>query len=107
MRRRCVLTLFRIAQPSKPMPEPLTLTSVLLAGSYMVAEAAVKEATKDAYQRLKTAVGGVFGRRAVQAAEKLEAERTRAEGEAELVSLIPNVRDDEAAELAPALQAFL
>jgi hypothetical protein len=89
------------------MAEPVTLTTVLLAGGYMMADATVKEITKDAYSKLKATVGELFGRRAVQAAEKLERQETREEGEAELATLIPNLREEEAAELAPFVDALL
>lgn len=89
------------------MAEPVTLTSLLLAGGYIVADATVKEITKDAYGKLKVAVGGLFGRRALQAAEKLESEETREEGKAELTTLIPNLSAEEAAELTPFVDELL
>jgi hypothetical protein len=89
------------------MAEPITLISVLLAGGYMMADATVKEITKDAYGQLKTAVGNLFGRRALQAAEKLEHEQTREEGKVELAAAIPDIRSDEAVELAPFVEKLL
>lgn len=84
-----------------------TLVETLVAGGYIAADATVKEMTKDAYQAFKRAVGVAFGRRAETAADRLEAEETRDAAKAELVEHIREVRDDEAADIMPSLQAFL
>ncbi len=90
------------------MPLDLTsLTAALVAGGNLVADATVKEMTKDAYQALKTKVCELFGRRAASATGKLEAAATREEGKAELAQAIPDLRPDEASEIEPILQTFL
>lgn len=83
------------------------LVETLVAGGYIAADATVKEMTKDAYQAFKRAVGVAFGKRAEKAADRLEAEETRDAAKAELVEHIQVVRDDEAADIMPSLQAFL
>lgn len=83
------------------------LSTALIAGGRLVADATVKEMTKDAYQALKGKVGDLFGRRAAKATQKLEAVETRDEGKAELALAIPDLRPDEAEELQPVLQTFL
>ncbi|KQP51103.1 hypothetical protein ASF41_13010 [Methylobacterium sp. Leaf111] len=83
------------------------MNAALIAGGALVADATVKEMTKDAYQALKAKACELFGRRAVKATEKLEASETRDEGKAELALVIPDLRSDEAEEIQPVLQAFL
>ncbi|TXN27491.1 hypothetical protein [Methylobacterium sp. WL19] len=83
------------------------LSTALIAGGSLVADATVKEMTKDAYQALKGKVGDLFGRRAARATEKLEATETQDEGKAELALAIPDLRPDEVEEIRPVLQAFL
>lgn len=87
--------------------DPSLLTTALVAGGTIVADMAVKEMTKDAYQVLKGKVGELFGRRALKATEKLEVSESRDEGKAELALAIPDLRSDEAEEIRPVLQTFL
>ncbi|WP_132251345.1 hypothetical protein [Methylobacterium segetis] len=82
----------------------MTLSSALVAGGALIADATVKEMTKDAYQALKGKVGDLFGRRAAKATDKLEVAETREEGKAELALAIPDLRPDEADEIRPVLQ---
>ena len=87
--------------------DPTLLTTAMIAGGTLIADATVKEMTKDAYQRLKAKVVDLFGRRAAQATEKLEVAGTRDEGKTELALVIPDLRADEAEEIRPVLQDFL
>ena len=87
--------------------DPSSLTAALVAGGTIVADATVKEITKDAYQTLKGKVRELFGKRAADAARKLEAAATRDEGKAELARAIPDLRPDEADEIEPILRTFL
>lgn len=66
------------------MPDPLTVTAVLYAASLAVGDAAIKEATKDAYAKAKEAISGFFGKRGSNALTKLDAAETRDEGIGEL-----------------------
>ena len=87
--------------------DPTLLSTALIAGSTLVADATVKEMTKDAYQALKGKACQFFGRRVVKATEKLEVSDTHDEGKAELVLAIPNLQVDEAEDIRPYLQEFL
>lgn len=62
------------------MPEPVTLTTLLLAGAAAASTETVKEATKDAYRTLKDKVGELFGPRAAKAIAKLNNASTQEEG---------------------------
>jgi hypothetical protein len=87
--------------------DPASLTAALVAGGAIVADATVKEMTKDAYQALKGKVCELFGRRAARATGKLEAAATREEGKAEIAQAIPDLRPDEADEIEPVQRTFL
>ena len=87
--------------------DPSSLTAALVAGGTIVADATVKEITKDAYQALKSKVRELFGKRAADAAGKLEAAATRDEGKTELARAIPDLRPDEADEIEPILRTFV
>src|SRR6201987_4920111 len=84
------------------MPEPFTLTALLIAGANLVGTETVKEVTKDAYRKLKEKVGQVFGPRAATAVAKLENPATHEEGHKDLERYVgDDLRPDEATELAP------
>lgn len=90
------------------MADPITITTLLYGAAVAVGDSAVKEATKDAYTKLKGAVGSLFGLRATKAAEKLDAADTREQGRTELVSIIPaELNADEATELAPLVDVLV
>lgn len=90
------------------MPEPLTLTTLLVAGASLVGTETVKEVTKDAYRRLKEKVGQVFGSRASTAVAKLENPATHEEGRNDLERYVDNdLRPDEATDLAPFAEALV
>lgn len=52
--------------------DPILLTTALVAGASVAGSELVKEATKDAYRGLKTAMTSVFGKRAERALEAVE-----------------------------------
>lgn len=87
--------------------DPTMLNAALAAGGALVADATVKEITKDTYQALKRKVCDLFGRRAAKATDKLETLGSEEEGKAELAIAIPDLQPDEADEIRPILQAFL
>lgn len=90
------------------MADPLTISALLYAGATAVGDVVVKEATKDAYGKLRGAVGSVFGLRAAKAAAKLDAPDTREQGRTELVAIIPDeLNADEAIELAPLVDVLV
>jgi hypothetical protein len=90
------------------MPEPLTLTTLLIAGANLVGTETVKEVTKDAYRKLKEKVGEVFGSRASTAVVKLESPATHEEGRKDLARYVDDdLQPDEATELAPLAEAFI
>lgn len=90
------------------MADPITITALLYAAATAVGDTVVKETTKDAYGKLKGAVGSLFGLRAAKAAEKLDEAGTREQGRTELVSIIPaELNADEAVELAPLVDALV
>lgn len=97
---------YRHGPEATPM-DTISLSAALVAGGALAADATAKEITKDAYQALKGKVCELFGRRAASATVKLEAAATREEGKSELARAIPDLRPDEADEIAPILQAFL
>src|SRR6478752_5559976 len=90
------------------MPEPFTLTTLLIAGATMVGAETVKEATKDAYRKLKDKVGEVFGPRAAKAVVKLEDSGTHEEGGKELERYVGDkLEPDEAAQMQPFIEALV
>ncbi|MGK7062903.1 hypothetical protein AB4853_41335 [Bradyrhizobium sp. 1050_B9_N1_2] len=90
------------------MPEPFTLTTLLIAGATMVGTETVKEATKDAYRKLKDKVGQVFGPRAATAVAKLEDPATHEEGGKELDRYVGDeLRPDEATQIQPFVEALV
>ena len=90
------------------MPEPLTLTALLIAGANLVGTETVKEITKDAYRKLKEKVGQVFGSRASNALAKLESPATHEEGRTDLARYVDNdLRSDETTELAPFIEVLV
>jgi hypothetical protein len=90
------------------MPEPFTLTTLLIAGATMVGTETVKEATKDAYRKLKDKVGQVFGPRAATAVAKLEDPTTHEEGGKDLERYVGDeLRPDEATQIQPFVEALV
>ena len=90
------------------MADPITISALLYAAATAVSDVVVKETTKDAYTKLKGAVGSVFGLRAAKAAEKLDTPDTREQGRTELISIIPpELNADEAIELAPLVDVLV
>ncbi|MCP1760992.1 cytochrome P450 [Bradyrhizobium japonicum] len=90
------------------MPEPFTLTTLLLAGAAAMGTEAVKEGTKDAYRKLTNKVGELFGPRAVKAVAKLEDAATQAEGGKELDRYVGDRFDpDEATQIQPFVDALV
>jgi hypothetical protein len=90
------------------MPEPFTLTTLLVAGAQAMTTEAVKEATKDAYRNLKDKVSELFGRRAATAVAKLEDAHTHEEGCMELAHYVGNrLEPDEAAQIQPFVEALV
>lgn len=90
------------------MPEPFTLTALLLAGAAAVGVEAVKEGTKDAYHKLKEKVGDMFGPRAAKAVAKLEDAGTQEEGGKELERYVGDRLDpDEATQIKPFVDALV
>ncbi len=90
------------------MPEPLTLTALLVAGAELVGTETIKEVTKDAYRKLKEKVGHVFGSRASAALAKLESPTTHEEGRKDLSRCVDDeLRPDEATVLAPFVEALV
>lgn len=90
------------------MADPITITALLYAVASAAGEAVVQETTKDAYTKLKNAVGTVFGLRAGKAAEKLDAADTREQARTELATIIPaELNADEATELAPLVDTLV
>jgi hypothetical protein len=84
------------------MPEPFTLTTLLIAGATIVDTETVKEATKDAYRKLKDEVGEVFGPRAAKPVAKLEDAGTHEEGGKELERYVGDkFEPDEATQIQP------
>jgi hypothetical protein len=90
------------------MPEPVTLTALLIAGANLIGTETVKEATKDAYRKLKQKVGQVFGPRAETAVAKLEDPATHEEGGKDLERYVSgDLRPDEATEIQPFVEALV
>jgi hypothetical protein len=90
------------------MPEPFTLTTLLIAGATMVGTETVKEATKDAYRKLKDKVGQVFGPRAATAVAKLEDPATYEEGGKDVERYVGgDLRPDEATQIEPFVEALV
>jgi len=90
------------------MLETLSLPELLFAAAQIVGVEVVKEATKDAYRKLKNKVGGLFGSRAVKAVEKLENPDTQEEGRKELQRYVGDeLSPDEATEIQPLIDALL
>lgn len=90
------------------MPEPFTLTTLLLAGAAAVGTEAVKEATKDAYRNLKDAVGEVFGPKASKALVKAEDVGTAEDGRKDLERYVgDDLEADDAKRLEPFATALV
>lgn len=90
------------------MPEPFTLTTLLIAGATIVGTETVKEVTKDAYRKLKDKVGEVFGPRAAKAVAKLEDAGTQEEGGRELERYVgERLEPDEATQIQPFVEALV
>lgn len=90
------------------MPEPISLTSLLLGAAAACGTALVEEATKDAYAGLKAKVIELFGARAGRSVGKLEDVSTRDEGKLELdQSIGASLSPEEATELEPFIQKML
>jgi hypothetical protein len=90
------------------MADPVTLTTLLLAGAAAAGTEAVKETTKDVYRALKEKVGELFGSRASKAVTKLEDPSTRDEGVVELRKYVGDRLDpDEATQVQPFVEALV
>lgn len=90
------------------MSDPLTLTSLLLAGAATLGTEAVKEGTKDAYRKLKDVVGEVFGPKATKALVKVEDAGTVEEGRQELERYVGGDLDvEDATRLEPHVAALV
>jgi hypothetical protein len=90
------------------MPEPFTLTTLLIAGATAMGTEAVKEGTKDAYRKLREKVGELFGPRAAKAVAKLEDAGTHAEGGQELERYVGvKLEPDEATQIQPFVDALV
>lgn len=90
------------------MPEPFTLTTLLIAGATIVGTETVKEVTKDTYRKLKDKVGEVFGPRAAKAVAKLEDAGTHEEGGKELERYVgERLEPDEATQIQPFVEALV
>lgn len=89
------------------MPEPFTLTTLLLAGAAAASGEIVKEGTKDAYRKLKDKVGELFGPRASKAVTKVE-EGSSEEGRQELERYVGDMLEpDEATQIQPFVDALV
>jgi hypothetical protein len=90
------------------MPEPFTLTALLIAGANLVGTETVKEVTKDAYRKLKDQVGQLFGPRASTAMAKLEDTATHEEGGKDLERYVGgDLQPDEATQIQPFVEALI
>src|SRR5437879_3999384 len=90
------------------MPEPFTLTALLLAGATAMGTEAVKEGTKEAYRKLKDKIGELFGPRATKAVAKLEDAGTHEEGGKELERYVGDkLEPDEATQIEPFVDALV
>jgi hypothetical protein len=90
------------------LPEPFTITSLLVAGAAALGTEAVKEATKDAYRAVRDKVGELFGPRALRAVVKLESNDTREEGATELRKVVGDALEpDEATQIQPLVEALI
>jgi hypothetical protein len=90
------------------MPEPITLTTLLLAGAAAAGSEVVKEGTKDAYRKLKDKVGELFGPCAAKALVKLDDASTQEEGKADLERYVGDKLDpDEATQIHPLVDALV
>jgi hypothetical protein len=90
------------------MPEPITLTTLLLAGAAAAGSEVVKEGTKDAYRKLKDKVGELFGPRAAKALIKIDDASTQEEGKADLELYVGDKLDaDEATQIHPFVETLL
>lgn len=79
--------------------DPILLTTALAAGASISGSELVKEATKDAYKGLKTAVTSVFGKRAERALEAVEAAPADEKARSDLKETLPAVDPRDVAEL--------
>jgi hypothetical protein len=90
------------------MPEPFTITTLLIAGAQAMTTEAAKEATKDAYRKLKDKVGDLFGPRATKAIAKLEDAGSQEEGCKELERYVGDkLEPDEATQIQPFVEALV
>jgi hypothetical protein len=90
------------------MADPITLTTILLAGAAAAGTELVKEGTKDAYRKLKDKVGELFGPRATRALAKLEDPATQEEGKKDLeVYVGGHLEADEASQIEPFVKALV
>lgn len=90
------------------MPEPITLTTLLLAGAAAAGSELVKDGTKDAYRKLKDKVGELFGPRATKALIKLDDATTQEEGRADLERYVgDNLDPDETTQIYPFAEALV
>ncbi|MGP9811376.1 hypothetical protein ACTZWT_07680 [Rhodopseudomonas sp. NSM] len=90
------------------MADPITLTTLLLAGAAAAGTELVKEGTKDAYRKLKDKVGELFGSRATRALAKLEDPATQEEGKKDLESCVGgNLGADDASQIEPFVNALV
>src|SRR3984893_9235536 len=90
------------------MPEPFTLTALLIDGATAIGTEAVKEGTKDAYRKLMDRVREVFDPRAAKAVAKLEDVGTHEEGGKELERYVGDkLEPDEATQIQPFVEALV
>ncbi|QLH71652.1 hypothetical protein [Rhodopseudomonas palustris] len=90
------------------MADPITLTTLLLAGAAAAGTELVKEGTKDAYRNLKDKVGELFGPRATKALAKLEDPATQEQGKNDLEVYVGGTLEaDEASQIEPFVKALV
>lgn len=90
------------------MPEPFTITTLLLAGAAAAGSELVKEGTKDAYRKLKDKVGELFGPRAAKAIVKLGDTATQEEGKKDLELYVGGkLEPDEATQIEPFVESLV
>lgn len=90
------------------MPDPATLTTLLLAGAAAAGTELVKEGTKDAYRALMEKVGELFGARATKALVKIADPATLEEGKKDLERYVgEHLEPDEASQIYPLAEALV
>jgi hypothetical protein len=87
--------------------DPTILITAIAAGAAAAGTEAVKEATKDAYRGLKSAMTDVLGKRAQRSIEKVEASPGEESARSDLKALVPSLPAEDVPEVEQKLATLL